>query len=424
MPAVDVRPARQAPVAELTVPGDKSISHRAILLNAIANGEASVRNLGPGEDVRSSMACMRQLGIDVEQRGDHVRVFGQGLDGLRESRPPLDCGNSGTTTRLLSGILAGQPFTSVLVGDQSLSRRPMARVARPLRLMGAAVEGDTLPLTIRGGQLKGIECQPEVASAQVKSCVLLAGLFGAGPTTVVEPLATRDHTERLLRAMGARVELDLPRITVWPPVGLEAVDIEVPGDFSSAAFWLVAGLILPGAEITVRKVGLNDSRTGLLDVLAEMGAGIEVRNPREVGGEPVADLVARHASLRGVSIGGSIIPRLIDEAPILMVAAALASGTTELRDAAELRVKESDRIAAVAAGLTALGVRVEELPDGLIVHGGSALGGGALETLRDHRLAMAWAIAGLASREGVRIDDRDCASVSYPSFWDDLERLQ
>ncbi|MFI5267620.1 MAG: 3-phosphoshikimate 1-carboxyvinyltransferase [Chloroflexota bacterium] len=424
MAAVDVRPARRDASVELIVPGDKSISHRAILINAIATGEAEIRNLGPGADVRSSMGCMRQLGVDIEQRGEGFRVFGQGLDGPRESRPPLDCGNSGTTTRLLSGILAGQPFTSVLVGDQSLSRRPMARVAKPLRLMGASVEGETLPLTIRGGRLRGVDYQPEVASAQVKSCVLLAGLFGSSPTTVVEPVPTRDHTERLLRAMGVRVELESPRITVWPPARLQAVDIEVPGDFSSAAFWLVAGLILPGAEVAVRNVGLNESRTGLLDILGEMGARVEVRDPREVGGEPVADLVARHSVLRGVSVGGNIIPRLIDEAPILAVAAALASGTTTIRDAAELRVKESDRIAAVACGLTTLGVRVEELPDGLIVHGGASLDGGTLETLGDHRLAMAWAIAGLASREGVRIDDRDCASVSYPTFWNDLERFQ
>ena len=424
MPAVVVRPARRGASVDLVVPGDKSISHRAVLMNALAEGEAEVRNLGPGADVHSSIACMRQLGVDIEQRGDAFRVYGEGLAGLRHSRPPLDCGNSGTTTRLLSGVLAGQPFTSMLVGDQSLSRRPMVRVAKPLRLMGASVEGDTLPLTISGGSLTGIEYQPDVASAQVKSCVLLAGLFADGPTTVVEPVATRDHTERLLRAMGVRLEIAPPCITVWPPAKLQAVDIDVPGDFSSAAFWLVAGLILPGAEVTVRNVGLNESRTGLLDVLADMGAAVEVRNPRDVGGEPVADLVARHAPLRGVSIGGSIIPRLIDEAPILAVAAAFASGTTTLRDAAELRVKESDRIAAVARGLTALGVSVEELPDGLTVRGGAALGGASLETLGDHRLAMAWAIAGLASRDGVRVDDRDCASVSYPTFWTDLERFQ
>jgi len=423
MSSIEVRPGRANAKVELTVPGDKSISHRAILMNAIASGEAEIRNLGPGADVRSSIGCVRQLGVDVEQRGEVFRVYGQGLDGLRESRPPLDCGNSGTTTRLLSGILAGQPFTSVLVGDQSLSRRPMARVAKPLRLMGASVEGDSLPLTITGGRLRGVDYQPDVASAQVKSCVLLAGLFASSPTTVVEPLPTRDHTERLLRVMGARVELDPPRITIWPPSRLAAVDIEVPGDFSSAAFWLVAGLILPGAEVTVRNVGMNESRTGLLDVLAEMGASVEIRDPREVGGEPVADLVARHSSLRGASVGGTIVPRLIDEAPILAVAAALADGTTTIRDAAELRVKESDRIAAVARGLAALGVRVQELPDGMVIHGGATFGGAALETLGDHRLAMAWAIAGLASRDGVRIDDRDCASVSYPSFWDDLGRF-
>jgi 3-phosphoshikimate 1-carboxyvinyltransferase len=423
MQPVEVKPARPNATVELSVPGDKSISHRAVLMNAIATGDAEVRNLGPGEDVLSSIGCMRQLGVDI--RIDHaaVVIHGEGLGGLMESRPPLDCGNSGTTTRLLSGILAGQPFTSVLVGDQSLSRRPMRRIATPLKLMGAKVEGDTLPLTIRGGALHGIEYQPDVASAQVKSCVLLAGLFAGGPTTVVEPVATRDHTERLLRAMGAQVDIDPPRITVHPPDTLTAVDIEVPGDFSSAAYWLVAGLLLPGARVTVRNVGMNASRTGLLDVLAEMGASVEVQAEREVGGEPVADLVARHSELRGTSIGGAIIPRLIDEAPILAVAAALAGGATIIRDAAELRVKESDRIAAVAAGLSAMGVRVEELPDGMVIQGRQSLDPASLQTLGDHRLAMAWAVAGLASRQGVRIDDRACASVSYPAFWTDLEHF-
>jgi 3-phosphoshikimate 1-carboxyvinyltransferase len=423
MSAVEVRPAKPDANVSLTVPGDKSISHRAVLLNAIATGEADLRNLGPGADVRSSIGCMRQLAVEIDQRGDVFRVFGEGLDGLRESRPPLDCGNSGTTARLLSGILAGQPFTSVMVGDQSLSRRPMRRVAAPLRLMGAAVEGDKLPMTIRGGQLRGVEYQPEVASAQVKSCVLLAGVFAGTPTTVVEPVPTRDHTERLLRAMGARVDVDPPGITVWPPDRLDALDIEVPGDFSSAAFWLVAGSILPGACVTVRNVGMNESRTGLLDVLSEMGASIDAGKSRMVGGEPVADLTARYSPLRGVSVGGSIIPRLIDEVPILAVAAALATGTTSIRDAAELRVKESDRIAAVVAGLSTLGARVEELPDGLTIHGGASFGSASLDTLGDHRLAMSWAIAGLASRNGVQIDDPECASVSYPSFWQDLEQF-
>lgn len=423
MPAIDVKPARSNATVELTVPGDKSISHRAVLMNSIAKGQAELRNLGPGADVLSSIGCMRQLGVEIRENQGVYRIDAEGFDGLIESRPPLDCGNSGTTTRLLSGILAGEPFSSVLVGDQSLSRRPMRRIATPLRQMGASVEGDTLPLTIRGGQLHGVEYQPEVASAQVKSCVLLAGLFGDGPTTVIEPVPTRDHTERLLRAMGAKVEIEPPRITIHPPAELRAVDIDVPGDFSSAAFWLVAGLLLPGACVTVRNVGMNDSRTGLLDVLLEMGAHIEVQASRQVGGEPVADLVAEHSKLRGASIGGAIIPRLIDEVPILAAAAALADGATTIRDAAELRVKESDRIAAVAAGLSAMGVKVEELPDGMVIHGQSSLASASLETLGDHRLAMAWAVAGLASSKGVRIDDRECASVSYPSFWTDLEQF-
>jgi len=423
MPAIEVRPARKGVNVTLTVPGDKSISHRAILMNSIASGRAEIRNLGPGADVMSSIGCMRQLGVAIEQQGETFVVHGAGPRGLRESSAPLDCGNSGTTTRLIAGILAGQPFATTLTGDASLSRRPMRRIATPLRQMGAEVEGDTLPLTIRGGQLHGIEYQPEVASAQVKSCVLLAAVYGDGPTVLTEPVATRDHTERLLSALGARIQNEPPRITVWPASELRAVDIEVPGDMSSAAYWLVAGLLLPDASVTVRNVGMNESRTGLLDVLGEMGARIEVLDQREVGGEPVADLRTSTSELRGVSLGGAMIPRLIDEGPILAVAAALADGTTSIRDAAELRVKESDRIGAVAAGLKTLGAEVEELPDGLIIHGGKPLGGGALQTMGDHRLAMAWAIAGLASQEGVSIDDPDIASISYPDFWDDLERF-
>ncbi|MDE3076350.1 MAG: 3-phosphoshikimate 1-carboxyvinyltransferase, partial [Chloroflexota bacterium] len=331
MSAQDVFPGRRGCTATLAVPGDKSISHRAILLNAIAQGTAAIRNLGPGQDVRSGIGCMRQLAVEIDEQDGLYRVHGEGFAGLTESRPPLDCGNSGTTARLLSGILAGQPFTSVLVGDRSLSARPMARVARPLRLMGAGVTGETLPLTIRGGQLHGIEYAPEVASAQVKSCVLLAGLLASSATTVIEPVPTRDHTERLLRAQGARVEVDGPSITVHPPRQLKAVDIDVPGDFSSAAFWLVAGLLFPDATVTAVNVGMNESRTGLLDVLAEMGARIDVQNRRDVGGEPVADLTAHGGELRGTSVGGTIIPRLIDEVPILAVAAALASGETTIR---------------------------------------------------------------------------------------------
>jgi 3-phosphoshikimate 1-carboxyvinyltransferase len=423
MPAIEVRPAGRDVAVTLAVPGDKSISHRAVLMSAIASGVAEIRNLGPGADVMSSIGCMRQLGVDIDQDGDVFRVHGEGPRELHESRPPLDCGNSGTTTRLIAGILAGQPFTSTLVGDSSLSRRPMRRIVTPLTQMGAEIRGDTLPLTIRGGQLHGICYQPDVASAQVKSCILLAAVYGDGPTTLIEKVPTRDHTERLLSALGARVEIDTPSITVWPAEDLKAVDIEVPGDISSAAYWLVAGLLLPGAEVTVRKVGLNEARTGLLDVLREMGARIEVMDERLIGGEPVADVRTRSSELRGVSIGGAMIPRLIDEAPILAVAAALASGTTTIRDAAELRVKESDRIGAVATGLRTLGVDVLELPDGMVIHGGTRLGGGGLETHGDHRLAMSWAIAGLLSRDGVQIDDRECASISYPTFWTDLERF-
>ncbi|MBV8085995.1 MAG: 3-phosphoshikimate 1-carboxyvinyltransferase [Chloroflexi bacterium] len=425
MPAVEVRPARREAKLAISVPGDKSISHRAVLMNAIARGTATVRNLGPGNDVLSSIGCMRQLGVEIAREADAYRITGEGLQGLRESRPPLDCGNSGTTTRLLAGILAGQPFTSILVGDQSLSRRPMDRVAAPLTQMGASVSGDTLPMTIHGGRLHGIEYHPPIASAQVKSCVLLAALLADSRTILVERVATRDHTERLLRAQGVRLDVEGTAITLHPPEELRAIDIEVPGDMSSAAFWIVAAIILPGVEVTVTNVGINVSRTGLLDVLQEMGADIQLTNQRDVGGEPVADIVTRSSELRGVSLGGDIIPRLIDEVPILGVAAMFAQGTTTIRDAAELRVKESDRIAEVCRGLSSLGVSVEELPDGLIVHGGAThLEPAVLDPHGDHRMAMSWAIAGLRSTGTCRVEDAQSASVSYPGFWDELARFQ
>ncbi|MHB8619740.1 MAG: 3-phosphoshikimate 1-carboxyvinyltransferase [Chloroflexota bacterium] len=421
MAPLTVAPAPPNIQTRLAVPGDKSISHRALLLTSLASGTSTIRNLGPGQDVRSSLGCMRQLGVEIDEKAGVFQVYGEGLDGLLESRPPLDCGNSGTTARLLAGILAGLPFTTVLVGDRSLSQRPMGRVGRPLRMMGADVAGETLPLTIRGGSLWGIEYQPEAASAQVKSCILLAGLRAGSPTTVMEPLPTRDHTERLLRAQGVPVIAAAGRITVQPAEELAALDIDVPGDFSSAAFWLVAGLLLPGASVTVAGVGVNPTRTGLLDVLAEMGADVSRSAEREAGGEPVADLTARGSHLSGVEVDAAIVPRLIDEVPVLAVAAALAEGRTTIRGAAELRLKESDRLAALAVGLAGLGVRVEELPDGLVIEGRPGrFAGGFMESHGDHRLAMAWAIAGLASTGGVTVDDPNCASISYPSFWQEL----
>ena len=443
--------ATQTLEGEVTVPGDKSITHRAVMLNAIAQGTATVTGAGLGADCLSTAACMRALGATVRRRwpdgalSDDLRrhpetgqeeragavliVEGAGRTGLREPAGVLDAGNSGTTSRLLSGILAGQPFFSVLTGDESLRSRPMGRVVEPLRRLGARLDaranGTLLPLAVSPGALRGTALMMGVASAQLKSCLLLAGLYADGTTEIAQPEASRDHTERLLGAQGARITGAGPdgltlRIEGRPD--LRAVDVAVPGDISSAAFWLVAACIHPRARVTVRGVGVNPSRTGLLDVLREMGAALSVANERTVGGEPVADITAASSELRGVDVGGALIPRLIDEVPVLAVAAAVARGTTTIRDAAELRVKESDRLAAVAAELGRLGVRVEEQADGLTVTGGG-LNGGEVESYGDHRMAMALAVAALAARGPVFIRGAACVDVSYPPFWPDLERL-
>jgi 3-phosphoshikimate 1-carboxyvinyltransferase len=436
---------------EVAVPGDKSITHRAVMLNAIARGTATVSGAGLGADCLSTAACMRALGATVRRRwpdgtlsddlrrhprtGEEERagavliVEGVGRDGLREPGDVLDAGNSGTTARLLSGVLAGQSFFSVLTGDASLRSRPMGRVVQPLRRLRARLEaragGTLLPLAVSPSDLRGAPLEVSVASAQLKSCLLLAGLYAEGVTEIVQPEASRDHTERLLVAQGARVTKSgsdglVLRVEGGPD--LVAVDVAVPGDVSSAAFWLVAACIHPRARVTVRDVGVNPSRTGLLDVLRQMGADLAVTNERVVGGEPVADVTAASSRLRGVEVGGATIPRLIDEVPVLAVAAAVAEGTTTIRDAAELRVKESDRLAAVAAGLGRLGARVEETPDGLTISGGR-LEGGEVESYGDHRMAMALAVAALAAGGPVLIRGAECVDVSYPTFWPDLERL-
>lgn len=429
----------QAParlVGELRVPGDKSISHRALLLSALATGAAELRGLAPGDDVRSTARCLRALGVGLAPAGARpdapwesgCTVTGVGLEGLREPEDVLDCGNSGTTIRLLSGILAGAlppSALAVLTGDASLRGRPMGRVIAPLRQMGADLRGRAgdrfAPLVVRGAPLRGTVYRSPVASAQVKSAVLLAGLRAAGPTTVIEPAPSRDHTERLLAAMGVSVAVDGPSVTVTPPARLRPVSLTVPGDFSSAAFWLVAALVHPNARITVRGVGLNPTRTGLLDVLAEMGARISVERRGEIGGEPVGDLTASSSDLRGVEVGGALVPRLIDELPVLAVAAAVARGTTRLRDAEELRYKESDRLHTVALGLARLGATVREERDGLEIAGGR-LQEGAVESFGDHRLAMSLAVAGLAAG-AVTVAGAEAVTVSYPGFWDDLAAL-
>lgn len=410
----------------ICVPGDKSISHRAILHNAIARGSARVENLGPGDDIRSSIGCMRALGVEIEETApDAVVVHGRGS--LAEPADILNAGNSGTTTRLLAGILAGQPFLTIVTGDESLRSRPMDRVIDPLRAMGATAiarkDDDYLPMAIRGGALHGIDYALPVASAQVKSCLLLAGSFAEGTTHLHEPAASRDHTERLLAAQGAEIQVDGLDITIRGGRPLHAVDIRVPGDTSSAAFWVVAACIHPDAEITVLNVGMSEGRTGFLEVLRLMGADVTIEDLRVVGGEVVADITARTSALRGVHIGGSLIPRLIDEVPILAVAAACAIGDTVITDAHELRYKESDRISVVARELGQLGAEITEHPDGMVIHGTGRLAGGVADSHRDHRMAMALAVAGLVSERPVMVLQPQSVSVSYPGFWQDLERI-
>ncbi len=410
----------------LRVPADKSISHRALLLNAIADGQARIRNLLDSADVRATARCLLALGVNVDWRDGEATVHGKGLHGLQEAEDVLDCGNSGTTIRLLAGVLAGAPMLSVLTGDASLRRRPMDRIVRPLREMGATIfarRGDSLaPLVIKGGALRGIEYRLPVASAQVKSAVLLAGLFADTPTTVVEPAPTRDHTERLLLGMGVEIRRETQRITLRPPERLAPVDMTVPGDISSAAPWLTLAACHPDAEITIEGVNVNPTRTGFLDILVAMGADLRIEHRREEGGEPVADISVRTSQLRGTTVSGSLVPRAIDELPLVALLAASAEGVTEVRDAAELRVKESDRIAAVAAVLGRFGVRVETFDDGFRIQGPMPLQGATIDALGDHRIGMLAGIAGALADGETRVFN-DAVDVSYPSFWAELTRL-
>ncbi|MDP2660943.1 MAG: 3-phosphoshikimate 1-carboxyvinyltransferase [Dehalococcoidia bacterium] len=424
-----VSPARLE--GAIRVPGDKSISHRAVMLNGIAEGQGRIRNFLEGADCLATVACMRALGVEIHGT-ETLTVSGVGLHGLQEPTDVLNAENSGTTMRLLTGLLAAQPFFTVMTGDESLRRRPMDRIIQPLRLMGAEVRGrqedKRPPLAILGRRLKSIRYTLPVASAQLKSALLLAGLFADGKTTIVEPVPTRDHTERMLTAMGARVcsyaaEEGGNLVTVEPATALSALDLEAPGDLSSAAFWLVAAAAHPDAHLILECVGVNPTRTGILDILKSMGARLSVLNRRMEGGEPVADISVESSGLTGTEVAGGLISRAIDDIPVLAVAAAVASGTTIIRDASELRVKESDRIAALATELRRLGAKAEELPDGLIIHGGTKLDGASCKAYGDHRLAMALAVAGLVARGETTIDDDGAVQVSYPGFWRDLDRV-
>jgi len=404
----------------LDIPGDKSVSHRAVMFAALADGTSRIDGFLEGEDTRATAAIFARLGVRIETPSPSQRVVhGVGVDGLKAPAGELDCGNAGTGMRLLAGLLAAQPFDSVLVGDESLSRRPMRRVTGPLAQMGARIDtqGDgTPPLRIHGGQrLQGIHYELPVASAQVKSAVLLAGLYAQGETRVAEPHPTRDYTERMLRAFGASIDFAPGRASLHGGQRLRATDIAVPADFSSAAFFIVAASIIPGSRVRLRSVGLNPRRTGLLTALRLMGADIGEENHAEHGGEPVADLVVRHAPLKGVEIPVEVVPDMIDEFPALFVAAAAAEGPTLVRGAAELRVKESDRLAAMTSGLRTLGLRVDETDDGATLHPG-VLGSGTIESHGDHRIAMAFAIAGQLSTGQVRINDVANVVTSFPGF--------
>ncbi|WP_337052736.1 3-phosphoshikimate 1-carboxyvinyltransferase [Pseudoxanthomonas sp. USHLN014] len=404
----------------LAIPGDKSVSHRAVMFAALADGTSRVEGFLEGEDTRATAAIFERLGVRIETPSPSTRiVHGVGVDGLQAPTGELDCGNAGTGMRLLAGLLAAQPFDSVLIGDESLSRRPMRRVTAPLAQMGARIEtreDGTPPLRIHGGQaLHGIDYASPVASAQIKSCLLLAGLYADGDTTVREPHPTRDYTERMLSAFGVDIDFSPGYARLRGGQRLRATDIAVPADFSSAAFFLVAASIIPGSDVTLKAVGLNPRRTGLLEALRLMGADIEVHDAREHGGEPVADLRVRYAALKGARIPESGVPDMIDEFPALFVAAAAAQGQTIVSGAAELRVKESDRLAAMATGLRTLGVRVDETPDGATIHGGP-IGGGTIESHGDHRIAMAFCIAGQLSSGEVLVRDIANVATSFPGF--------
>jgi 3-phosphoshikimate 1-carboxyvinyltransferase len=402
------------------VPGDKSISHRAAIFAALAEGTTRIRNFLPANDCLATLDVVRGLGIEIEYGSEEVLVHGRGLNGLREPTRPLECGGSGTTMRLMSGLLAGQPFYSVLASNAQLARRPMDRVAVPLRAMGATILGREggryAPLSIVGGSLAGIRYEMPVASAQVKSAILLAGLFAEGETEVVEPAPSRDHTERMLRAMGAPIHVEGNVVSVHRAAHLNALDIRVPGDISSAAFLAAAAAIVPGSRITIPGVGLNPGRVGIVNVLRRMGAALSLHNERLENGEPVADIEIEHSALLGTQISPEEVPGLIDELPVLAVIATQADGVTEVRGAAELRVKETDRIATTVGELQRLGAGIEALPDGFIVRGPVQLKCGEVSSHGDHRLAMSLAVAALAADGESTIEDTACIADSFPGF--------
>ena len=410
-------------VGQIKVPGDKSISHRAVMLGSLASGVTEISGFLKGADCLSTIDCFRKMGIDIDINGENVTVHGNGLRGLKKPDEMLYTGNSGTTTRLLCGILAGQNFDTSITGDASIQKRPMSRVVQPLSMMGAKIENEYCPLYITGTKLHGIDYKMPVASAQVKTAIILAGLYADGETVIHEIEKSRDHTELMLSAMGADLTVDNLDITVKPTNDLTAFNVDVPGDISSAAFFLVLGAIMPNSQITVTNVGINPTRTGIIDVLKDMGANITLENVHTSAGETVADITVRSSSLKGTTVGGDIIPRLIDELPIIAVAAVFADGQTVIKDAQELKVKETNRIRAVVDEFNKCGIDITETDDGMIINGGKSIHGADFKTYGDHRMAMSLTVlAQLADSEST-LDDSDCACVSYPTFFDDFYKL-
>lgn len=411
----------------LHVPGDKSISHRSVMFGALAKGDTEISNFLRGADCLSTISCFRSMGVDIEEKGENVLVHGKGLRGLRRPDGILDCGNSGTTTRLISGILAAQDFDVTLTGDESIQKRPMKRIIDPLSLMGAEIESvrgnGCAPLHITGAPLHGISYSTPVASAQVKSAILLAGLYADGETRVTEPAPSRNHTELMLSSFGADVRTEGTTVTIRQAEELYGQKIQVPGDISSAAFFIAAGLLIPGSEILLKNVGVNPTRDGVLRVFRRMGGSIETTALSSGAGEPAADLLVKASRLHGVEIGGEEIPSLIDEIPVIAAAACFADGVTVIRDAAELKVKESNRIAAMTENLRAMGADVTETEDGMIIRGGRPLHGAVIDSRNDHRIAMTFAVAALAAEGETSIFQWDCVNISYPGFLEDLRKL-
>ncbi len=412
----------------IQVPGDKSISHRSVMLGAIAEGKTKVYGLLTGEDCLNTIDCFSKMGVQIKREGNYVEIDGTGFNGLKEPVEILDVGNSGTTIRLMLGILAGAPFHTCLIGDDSIAKRPMDRVARPLRQMGARIDGrkngSFTPISIRGGGLKGIEYTSPVASAQVKSSILLAGLHAEGMTTVVEPQSSRDHTERMLKAFGCEVEIDGLKTAIRGKQTLKGTTIKVPGDISSAAFFLVAGAIVPNSELTIKNVGINTTRTGIIDVLKEMGANIIIEETESGEIEPAADIYIKTSNLKGIEIGGDMIPRLIDEIPIIALAATQAEGVTIIKDAEELKVKETNRIDTVVRELSKMGARIEATDDGMIIYGGTDLRPSLVDSHGDHRIGMMLAIASCLAKGETVVENSEAISISYPNFFQHLEELK